>query len=60
MTKAEKHEQNEAGQSHSLRCRDTVQINDGLILLCQINSQARHTRREAGIQCHGWQTQIHP
>ena len=25
-----------------------------LILLCQINSQARHTRRDAGIQCHGW------
>ena len=23
-------------------------------------AQARHTRREAGIQCHGWQAQIHP
>jgi hypothetical protein len=32
----------------------------GLILLCQINTQARHARREAGIQCHGWQAQIHP
>ncbi|MGZ8186785.1 MAG: hypothetical protein ACXWTL_10100 [Methylobacter sp.] len=31
-----------------------------LILLCQINAQARHTRRETGIQCHGWQAQTHP
>jgi len=23
-------------------------------------AQIRHTRREAGIQCHGWQAQIHP
>ena len=29
-------------------------LNCQLILLCQINVQARHTRREAGIQCHGW------
>jgi hypothetical protein len=35
-------------------------LNHRLILLCQINGQARHTRREAGIQCHGWQAQIHP
>ncbi len=23
-------------------------------------AQDRHTRREAGIQCHGWQAQTHP
>ena len=23
-------------------------------------AQARHTRRETGNHCHGWQAQIHP
>jgi len=23
-------------------------------------AQARHTRLDAGIQCHGWQAQTHP
>jgi hypothetical protein len=28
--------------------------NDLISKMLQLNQNARHTRREAGIQCHGW------
>ncbi len=34
-------------------------VNMPLVVIHKL-SRCRHTRREAGIQCHGWRAQIRP